>query len=165
MCDVVSREQRENRMIYLFLIKYENMLPKSSMPEILSALEKMSEFDVASLLIVPLKRKMVTFCLATFLGGFALDRFYIRDYKHGLLKLLVWLGVIVTSNRMGYIAEENITLGLSISYCLLLIIGIVWQLTDIVLSFHHTKLFNEKIVRNTINVLNKFTESEKQGAF
>ena len=64
-------------------------VPKESLPALQNMLANAPDAAFASLSSVSLKSTPVTICLAFFLGGLGVDRFYIGDIGLGVAKLLL----------------------------------------------------------------------------
>lgn len=70
----------------------KDYIPEESILNFRNMLEEASDKSYDNLVAVPLKKTVTTLILSIFLGGLAVDRFYIGDVGVGIAKLLLgWL--------------------------------------------------------------------------
>lgn len=82
----------EANKVNALLMQYKDYIPDESILNLRSMLERASDKAYDNLVAVPIKKPVTTLFLSIFLGGLAVDRFYIGDVGIGIAKLLLgWL--------------------------------------------------------------------------
>lgn len=82
----------DSNNVNAILMQYKDYIPNDSILSLRSSLEGASDACYSNLVNVPLKKPTTTLLLSIFLGGIAVDRFYIGDVGLGVAKLLLgWL--------------------------------------------------------------------------
>ncbi|MDR2007371.1 MAG: TM2 domain-containing protein [Alphaproteobacteria bacterium] len=72
----------------MLLGAWQDKLTNEQLVAVSKLLDGVSETKIEALQLIPLKNPLLTFLLSLFLGGIAVDRFYIGDVGLGILKLL-----------------------------------------------------------------------------
>jgi TM2 domain-containing membrane protein YozV len=72
----------------ILLALWQDKLTNEQLLAVSSLLNEVSDSKLEALQLIPLKNPLLTFLLSLFLGGIAVDRFYIGDVGLGILKLL-----------------------------------------------------------------------------
>ncbi|MCL2567247.1 MAG: TM2 domain-containing protein [Alphaproteobacteria bacterium] len=67
---------------------WQDKLTNEQLVAVSSLLDEASDSKLEALQLISLKNPILTFLLSLFLGGIAVDRFYIGDVGLGILKLL-----------------------------------------------------------------------------
>ena len=115
-------------------------------------LDTTDEKASSALMMTKLYDKMIVILLSIFLGGFGVDRFYLKDYGIGVLKIVLAVVSWILIFAGFFITPILVVIG----YLLLFGTGI-FLLVDIFLCY---KAVGKKNFNNIMNVLNMYPESE-----
>ena len=126
------------------LEKYGKQIPETGVYYFREQLQKASNDCMDNLMYFPIKSKTKTLLFSLFLGGIAVDRFYIGDYKLGAAKLILRLLATFLSS----VPTLGIVLRLS---------SLVWGLADIFITY---KLAKQNNYENLLAFLKAHREPE-----
>lgn len=124
----------QNR-VAVALEKYEKQIPADNVYFFKKYLQEASDDCMDEFMSLPIKGKTKTLLFSIFLGGIAVDRFYIGDIGIGAIKLILRLLVALLS-------------GTALLGSILSLISAIWSIADIFITYKIAK----KINYDSINV-------------
>lgn len=126
------------------LEKYGREIPRDNMIIFQDHLKEASDECMAEFMSVPLKSKTATLLFSIFLGGIAVDRFFIGDVGVGVVKLIFRLVATFLS-------------GIPVLGWILSLSSLIWCIADIFITYKITKEINYD---RLIAVLKKHRKTE-----
>lgn len=130
------------------LEKYSKEIPQENMIIFQDHLKEASDDCMPELMDVPLKSKTATLLFSIFLGGIAVDRFFIGDIGVGVAKLIFRLVATFLS-------------GIPVLGWILSLSSLIWCIADIFITYRITKEINyDRLV--AVLKKNRKTEQDSQ---
>ena len=117
-------------------------------------LESTDDNAASAIMMTKLYEKLIVILLSVFLGGFGADRFYLKDYGLGVLKLVA--GIITYACLIGGVLL--LVPAVSMIGTLMMLVYSIWLLVDIFLSY---KQVGKKNFNNIMNVLAMYPAREE----
>ncbi len=120
--------------------KYANQIPRNNLSDFHDYLVEAPDSCADGLMAMPkMKNKIVTLMFSIFLGGIAVDRFYLGNTVAAIIKILVRIIPMIFTNLLPMLGILKIG---SFMGFLITLPGLIWYIADIFLTYKAAQEMN-----------------------